>query len=241
MTYDAEGGVAAPARSVRVPVVAAEDLTVTYGRGRRAVTALVSATFRLEPDDRVALVGPSGSGKSTLVHVISGLLPASAGRIAWPALSADRLPAGAAGVVFQGLSLIPTLDVLENVELPLQINTTEPPATVRRRAVTALDELDLGDLATALPNELSGGQAQRVAVARVLAARPKLICADEPSGQLDAVNAEVVTDHLLHAAATLNAPLIVATHDQAVADRMNTTWSIADGVLSGAGEATCSS
>lgn len=235
MTPIPRAGLATPAADLELPVVVAEGLAVTYRRGRRAVTGLESATFVLERRDRVAVVGPSGSGKSTLIHAIAALLPTSAGRIVWPALDADQLPPGAAGVVFQGPSLVHALDVVENVELPLLIHTAEPTDVVRERALSALEELGLGDLASALPEELSGGQAQRVAVARVLAARPRLICADEPTGQLDVVNAGVVTDHLLQAADRLGAPLVVATHDQRLAARMDTRWTIADGRLTGNG------
>jgi putative ABC transport system ATP-binding protein len=134
-------------------------------------------------------------------------------------------------VVFQAPSLIPALTVVENVELPLLLHGTMPPAEARDLAHGALRDLDLGGLSAALPEEISGGQAQRVAVARVLAAGPRLICADEPTGRLDLAHALVVTDLLLHAADQLGAPLLVATHDPRIADRLGTTWPIAGGHL----------
>jgi putative ABC transport system ATP-binding protein len=134
------------------------------------------------------------------------------------------------GFVFQAPSLIATLDVVENVALPLLIaGTTETEAD--RRARAALDELAVGELAGRLPTELSGGQAQRVAVARVLAARPRLILADEPTAQLDPVHRDLVTDTLLAVSGRLGAGLVVATHDPIVADRFSLRWRMRDGGL----------
>jgi len=136
-------------------------------------------------------------------------------------------------VVFQGPSLLPALDVVENVALPLLLaDTAEDEATAR--AVAALDLLAIGDLARKLPEQLSGGQAQRVAVARALAARPALILADEPTGQLDHEAAALVIDVLLHATTELGAALVVSTHDPLIAQRLPTRWAMRDGTLSAA-------
>ncbi|WP_238383448.1 MULTISPECIES: ABC transporter ATP-binding protein [unclassified Nocardioides] len=193
--------------------------------------ALVEATARLLPGDTTAVCGPSGSGKSTLLHLVAGLVAPTSGQISWPGLDRSLPVRHQIGVVFQAPSLVPALSVVENVELPLLLQGTMPTAVARDLAHAALRDLELDGLAGALPEEISGGQAQRVAVARVLAGRPRLICADEPTGRLDLDHALVVTDLLLHTAHQLGAPLLVATHDPRIADRLATTWPILDGRL----------
>jgi ABC-type lipoprotein export system ATPase subunit len=183
---------------------------------------------------RVALTGPSGSGKSTLLHLMAGLETPTAGTVSWPGLGGHPLAVpGRIGVVFQGPSLLPALDVVENVALPLLLaDVTEDEATAQ--AVAALDLLAIGDLARKLPEQLSGGQAQRVTVARALAARPALILADEPTGQLDHEAAALVIEVLLHATTALDAALVVSTHDPLIAQRLPTRWAMRDGTLSAA-------
>ena len=194
-------------------------------RGVRAVDCTVEAGMR------VALVGPSGSGKSTLLHLLAGLDEPSGGTVSWLGPGgAPRGRPGSVGVVFQGPSLIPALDVTENVALPLLLAGV-PERDAVERAVAALDRLDLAALAPRLPGELSGGQAQRVAVARVLAARPALILADEPTGQLDHETGDRVVTVLLQAADEVGAALVVATHDLAVAGRFPQRWGMDDGRL----------
>jgi ABC-type lipoprotein export system ATPase subunit len=143
--------------------------------------------------------------------------------------------------VFQGPSLLAPLDVEENVALPLVLGGTDP-ALAAEAARIALARLGLDDVAGSLPEELSGGQAQRAAVARVLAARPRLILADEPTGQLDHVTGARVMDALLATASETDAALVVSTHDAAVAERLGRQWQIADGKLIGVDrqEASCS-
>jgi putative ABC transport system ATP-binding protein len=133
-------------------------------------------------------------------------------------------------VVFQRPSLLPELDATENVALPLLLSGVEDPeATVS--AWAALDRLGLGDLARLLPEELSGGQAQRVGMARALAGRPSLVVADEPTGQLDHATAAAVLDALDEAAAATGAALLISTHDPMVAARFGERWTMADGRL----------
>jgi ABC-type lipoprotein export system ATPase subunit len=213
----------------------------TFGSGTAAVVAVHGVSCEIRSGARLALTGPSGSGKSTLLHLLAGLDEPTVGTITWPALGArhDHRP-GLIGVVFQGPSLLPPLDVAENVALPLLLaGRSEREAAAAARV--ALERLGLEGLATKLPEELSGGQAQRVAVARVLAGRPRLILADEPTGQLDHRNGAVVVDALLEAAAALDAALVVATHDPLVADRFSERWSMTDGRLAvPEGSASCS-
>jgi ABC-type lipoprotein export system ATPase subunit len=219
-------------------VVRCRGAARTYGRGPAAVVAVYDAHCELWPGDRAALVGPSGSGKSTLLHLMAGLDLPTAGSVVWPGLEPDgpRRP-GAVGFVFQGPSLLPALDVVENVALPLLLGGRAD-AAARRSALAVLGRLGLDDIADRLPDELSGGQAQRVAVARALVANPPLVLADEPTGQLDRDSAAGVVD-ALSLAAEDGAAVLVATHDAALAAGLDRHWSMADGRL--AAEApTCS-
>ncbi len=203
----------------------------TFTRGRYGVSAVREVSCVVAAGIRVAVTGPSGSGKSTLLHLLAGLEAPTAGAMAWPGLGGLPRRPGVVGMVFQGPSLIPALDVAENVALPLRLaGVVDDAAAERARA--ALDRLGIGDLARSLPEEISGGQAQRVAVARVLAARPRLILADEPTGQLDHDTGARVLAVLLEVAEELDAALVVSTHDPAVAGRLATRWRMVDGALS---------
>lgn len=201
----------------------------TYGAGAAAVVAVHGATCEVRGGDRIAITGPSGSGKSTLLHLMAALEDPTAGHVAWPGLTRGPVP-DEVGVVFQGPSLIPALNVVENAALPLVLAGHAQEAS-RRRALDCLALVTAADLAERLPEELSGGQAQRVAVARVLAAGPRLILADEPTGQLDRATGRHVVDVLLAAADALGAGLVVTTHDPTVAARLTERWTMHDGRL----------
>ncbi|MEU8269575.1 ATP-binding cassette domain-containing protein [Sphaerisporangium sp. NPDC049002] len=209
-------------------VATCEDVARAYGRGHRAVVAVHGISCTLGAGDQVALTGPSGSGKTTLLHLLAGLDLPTTGTITWPGLGGE--PRGQVGVVFQGPSLLPPLDAAENVSLPLLI-AGHPAEDARTRAMAALDAVGIGDLATKLPQELSGGQAQRVAVARVLAGSPRLIIADEPTAQLDAPQATRVVELLMTVAEELRAALVVATHDTRIARLLPLRWQMRDGAL----------
>jgi putative ABC transport system ATP-binding protein len=215
-----------PASDTR-DLVRCANLARTYG----AVTALRDVTCAVRPGMQVALTGPSGSGKTTLLHLLAGLETPTGGTIAWPGL--DGSPAGRpglVGMVFQGPSLLPPLDVTENVALPLLLAGCAE-SQARQRAAAALRDVGLNELAGRLPEELSGGQAQRVAVARALAVRPRVILADEPTGQLDSVHAAQVTELLLDAATRIGAALVLSTHDLTIASQLPERWQMADGRL----------
>jgi len=213
------------------PVARCDGAARTFGQGPRAVVALQPTTCEIFAGTRIAVTGPSGSGKSTLLHLLAGLDAPTLGTVTWPEIGPrDALRPSRIGVVFQGPSLLPPLTVVENVALPLLLaGRTEAEATSGARA--ALERLDLADLASKLPEEISGGQAQRVAVARALAGRPQLILADEPTGQLDRANAAAVVDVLIDAAEHAGAALVVATHDPLVAERLLDRWEIRSGRL----------
>ncbi len=213
------------------PLVRCRGAARTYGSGPSAAVALQPTDSEIWHGARVALVGESGSGKSTLVHLMAGLDNPTVGEVSWPAIG-DRaaLRPGPVATVFQGPSLLPPLNVLENVGLPLALGG-RPPGEVRERAAAALSRLGLADLGQKLPEEISGGQAQRVAVARAVVGEPRLILADEPTGQLDHQIAAVVVDELLGAADRCGAALVVATHDAEIADRLSEIWRLRNGRL----------
>ena len=219
------------APSETVELAHCTDLTRTYGSGAAEVRALRGVSCTLRPGAQVALTGPSGSGKSTLLHLLAGLDTPTSGTIDWPGLdgSPEGRP-GLIGMVFQGPSLLPPLDVTENIALPLLLaGFTETQA--RERALAALHDVGLDELAARLPEELSGGQAQRVAVARALAVQPRVILADEPTGQLDSAHAAQVVGLLLDAATMLGAALVLSTHDLTIAERVPERWRMADGLM----------
>ena len=225
----AKHGRAAPVFSTAVPpaaFVTAQGVSRSFGN----VTALKPANVSIFPGDRIALLGRSGSGKSTLLHLLGGLDTPSGGELSWPALGdIASLRPGKVAFVFQAQSLMPPLTALENVALPLLLLGSAPDAA-SKEAAAALETLELSSIAGQLPEELSGGQAQRVAVARALMTRPQLILADEPTGQLDSATAQHLMDVLLSALEPHSA-LVIATHDENVARRMNTVWRMENGVL----------
>jgi len=203
----------------------------TYSHGSASVVALASATCTVMPGDRIALVGPSGSGKSTLLHLMGGLDTPTSGSLEWPALGArEALRPTKIGLVFQMPSLLAPLTVVENVEIPLLLGPASA-EKARAAALDALDRIGLKSLAEKLPEELSGGEAQRGAVARALATQPKLILADEPTGQLDHPTALHLFDVLLASLEGTDIALVVATHDITVAKRMHKIWQMQYGIL----------
>ena len=204
----------------------------TFGSGETATVALQPATCSVEAGARIAIVGPSGSGKSTLLHLLAGLDDPTVGSVSWPGIGSRlELRPGPVAVVFQGPSLIAPLTVAENVALPLLL-AGESQGEANGHALRALQLLGLDALADKLPEEISGGQAQRAAIARALAGDPVLLLADEPTGQLDHVTGAAVVDTLVEAAAHSGAALVVSTHDPAVSQRFDERWEMHSGLLS---------
>jgi putative ABC transport system ATP-binding protein/lipoprotein-releasing system ATP-binding protein len=215
---------------MRELLVQGDKVARKFRQGDADIEALRPASFTIHAGDRIALVGPSGSGKSTLVHLIGDLDSPSGGKLTWPALGPPgTLRPRHVGIVFQAPSLIATLSAIENVEVPLRLlgNMNAP----REAAMRALESVGLAGVADKLPEELSGGQAQRVGLARALALRPRLILADEPTGQLDGETARQVIDALLASLEGADVALVIATHDAEVAKRMDHAWTMTHGEL----------
>ena len=225
-----------PAPSHLAPVIEAQGLRLTLGQGDARVEVLRGIDLTVHQGDALALLGPSGSGKSSLLAVMAGLERASAGSlvvagVAFTAMDEDGLASarrGRIGVVLQAFHLLPTMTATENVATPLEL-AGMPDALARARA--ELEAVGLGHRLTHYPAQLSGGEQQRVAIARALVARPTLLFADEPTGNLDAVTGAAVADLLFERAAGAGATLIVVTHDEALAGRCGRVVRLADGCI----------
>jgi putative ABC transport system ATP-binding protein/lipoprotein-releasing system ATP-binding protein len=212
-------------------LVEARALARTYRAGGELVVAVEHADCAVPPGARIALEGRSGSGKSTLLQMLGGIETPTRGTIAWPALGRrETLRPRHVAFVFQRESLVEALSVVENVALPLLIAGSAA-ADARRYALEALERFELLELADKLPEEISGGQSQRAAFARAVAQRPRLILADEPTGQLDTATAERFFSVLLPLLEPDGTALVVATHDARLAARMPTRWRMERGRL----------
>ncbi|MEU3910210.1 ATP-binding cassette domain-containing protein [Streptomyces sp. NPDC029721] len=205
------------------------DAARTHGDEPAAPGAVNSATCEVHAGDRIAITGPSGSGKSTLLHLMADVVQPTAGEISWPGL--PRVPArGKVGVVLAGPTLVPTLNVAENAALPLVLAGV-PKESARLRALHCLTVVAAAELAHKMPTELSGGQAKHVAIARTLATAPRLILADDPTGDLDRAAGRQVMDVLFAAADEAGAALVVTTRDPEVAGRLRKRWAMQEGHL----------
>jgi len=212
-------------------LVRGDELGHTFRQGGMEIPALNAASFEIKARDRIAIVGPSGSGKSSLMHLIAGLDSPTSGAVSWPGLGAREslLPANI-GFIAQAQSLVTSLDVLENIELPL-LFLGRPEAEARDAAMEILISFGLGEIADKLPSELSGGQMKRAASARALVAKPRLVLADEPTGQLDHVTAKRFLEVLFSWIDAGDTALVMTTHDPEVARYMKALWSMDHGAL----------
>lgn len=205
--------------------------------GREIISILRGVSFELYRGEMVALMGPSGSGKSTLLGIVSGLDRPSSGEVTLDGTDISNLRertlaslrAEKVGMIFQSYNLIPTLTALENVQLPLFV----PGRNGHRidRAQVLLAEVGLGHRLSHRPSQLSGGEQQRVAVARALVTEPPLLVADEPTGNLDSETGAALMDLLLDIRARLGTTILVATHNDAVAARADRVLRLHDGQL----------
>jgi putative ABC transport system ATP-binding protein len=219
-------------------IVQAQGLDRSYGSGETATHALRGATLELGAGELVVLRGPSGSGKTTLLNLLGGLDRPDGGRLSiegrdvTDATPADwvQLRRATIGYVFQAFALIPHLSAAENIELPLRILGTPVPERVARVA-ELLDLVGLEPHANQRPSELSGGQQQRVGIARALANRPRLLIADEPTGQLDSLTAATMMTLISELVHGQGVAAIVSTHDTAMAAAADRVIDIHDGVI----------
>jgi putative ABC transport system ATP-binding protein len=218
------------------PILVAEGVVKTYDRGR--VRALDGIDVAIEAGEFVSVTGPSGSGKSTLLHLLGALDRPDAGRVLLEGrdLAAcrrlDRVRARSIGFVFQLHNLLPTLTAAENVEIPLRALRV-PRRERRHRVAETLAAVGLADRAGHRPAELSGGERQRVAVARAVVNRPRLILADEPTGDLDRAAGERVMELLGMLRRDRGLTLVLVTHDAALAATAERTVRILDGRVVG--------
>ncbi|MFN3516308.1 MAG: ABC transporter ATP-binding protein [Novosphingobium sp.] len=217
-----------------LPAIDARNLTLSLGQGDSAVAVLRGIDLTVPQGQTLALLGPSGSGKSSLMAVLSGLERAGGGSLVvagedFAALDEDALAAarrGRIGVVLQAFHLLPTMTAIENVMTPLELAGL---SDARERAEAELAAVGLAHRLNHYPAQLSGGEQQRVAIARALAARPALVFADEPTGNLDAATGVTIMDLLFARRAETGATLIIITHDPALAERCERVVTLADG------------
>ncbi len=219
-------------------VLTLSGITLSFHQGGARLDVLRGADLAVSAGEIVALIGPSGAGKSTLLHV-AGLLERPdggevriGGRSCGTLSDAERTAIRRAelGFVYQAHHLLPEFSALENVVLPQRIAGI-PTDTARRRAALLLDKLGVGARATHRPTQLSGGEQQRVAIARALANHPKLLIADEPTGNLDPRTASMVFETLVEVVRAEGVAALVATHNFEIAGRMDRTVTLADGVI----------
>jgi putative ABC transport system ATP-binding protein len=215
-------------------VLHSQSLSRTYRSGGRDLTVLKDITFSLEPGGFLAILGPSGSGKTTLLGLLAGLDRPSAGSVYLDgqelgSLTEDqraRLRGEKIGFVFQAFQLIPTLTAQENIQVPLELRGD---AHAVPRARELLERVGLGGRGHHYPAQLSGGEQQRVALARGFSGRPKVLFADEPTGNLDAATGATIIDLMVQLNRDLGTTLVLVTHDLDLAARARRTIRLADG------------
>jgi len=217
-------------------LVSARGLSRHYQAGSEVVAALDGVDFSVQRGEFVALVGPSGSGKSTLLNLIGALDRPSRGEISVDGLSLSEAPEARRvrhrreriGFIFQSFNLLPTLSAVENVEAPMMLANVSR-RDRRARALSLLESVGLAQRATHRPNQLSGGEKQRVAIARSLANQPPLLLADEPTGNLDTKTGATILDMLCQLLRSQRLTLVMVTHDPRVASRADRIIHLQDG------------
>ncbi len=223
-----------------VPTISLSTVTKRYGTAHGDFTALLDVNLACHQGEFVAITGRSGSGKSTLLNMITGIDRPSAGLVAIQGRTINQLNERElaiwrgrnVGVVFQFFQLIPTLSIAENVMLPMDFCDVHASRQRRRMALELLDRLDIDDQANKFPANLSGGQQQRAAIARALANNPPLICADEPTGNLDSATGQRILE-LFGSLAREGRTVILVSHQEDIASIVQRTIRIVDGRISG--------
>lgn len=221
-------------------IISVENLSKTYGEGESAVHAIKEASFEIYAGETVALLGPSGSGKTTLITMIGCITEPSSGKLTldselmydqkWQISDTRRIRREKIGFIFQAHNLIPFLNVLENVTIVPLMNGVKK-AQADQRAKELLDYLGVEDKLTKMPSQLSGGQSQRVAIARSLANNPKIILADEPTAALDGERALSVMQLLRKLAQEQEVAIIIVTHDERMLPLFDRILRVEDGIV----------
>lgn len=216
-----------------------DALSKSYTLHRKRIEILKDATLSVVPGETVAIIGRSGAGKSTLLHLLGGLDTPDAGDVVIENVSFARastrqktkLRAERIGFVFQAYHLLPEMDLVENVMLPAMATNHLPKNVMRQRAIDLLTSVGLEHRLMHRPQELSGGEQQRAAIARALINEPRLILADEPTGNLDAITGEGVLDLLFNLVKERQAALVMVTHSPEIARRCHTVYRLDGGKL----------
>ena len=222
------------------PIIHCKGLSKSYHDGHASVDVLNNLDFSLHSGDRIAIVGPSGSGKSTLLHLLGGLDQPTKGHVFvqgldWQAQSEKKrcqLRNKQLGFIYQFHHLLPEFSALENVAMPLLL-AGMPVLAAKEQARVIIDHVGLSARAEHKPSQMSGGERQRVAIARALVHQPRCVFADEPTGNLDQVTASKVFDLMLDLNKTWQTALVIVTHDQRLADRMDRVLTLQEGRLVG--------
>ena len=223
---------------MEVPAIKFENVWKIYKLGTVEVAALRGLSIEIKRGEHLAMMGPSGSGKSTFLHLAGALDRPTRGRVLIEGRDPSKLNDDELsklrnryiGFVFQTFNLIPRLTALENVMLPLVVRGVDG-SERRRRAIEALEQVGLGDRINHRPTELSGGEQQRVAIARAIVTRPRIVLADEPTGNLDSVSAKEIVKVLSRLNRELGITVVVVTHDPEVASAARRVVRIRDGVI----------
>lgn len=224
-----------PSKTEQVVVMDVQNITKSLPLGRERIEILKGISFQIMSGEFVSIVGPSGSGKSTLLGIIAGLDNPSTGQVLIDGVDITRMSESKLavvrnskiGMVFQAFNLIPTLTAQENVEIPLYVGKHKGSPSVRAQELLAL--VGLSHRLNHRPNQLSGGEQQRVAIARSLATNPAFVIADEPTGNLDARNGENVLELIATLREQTGKTFIIATHDPVVASHADRAIRIVDG------------
>ncbi|HLT08423.1 MAG TPA: ABC transporter ATP-binding protein [Cyclobacteriaceae bacterium] len=217
-------------------ILSVDQVSKIYQNGSRKLTVLDNVSFQVAAGESIAIVGPSGSGKTTLLGLCAGLDKASSGSIllhgnSMETLSEDERAAVRnqhVGFIFQNFQLLSTLTALENVMVPLELKKKK---NAKAKAMDLLVQVGLKDRATHYPNQLSGGEQQRVSIARAFANEPKILFADEPTGNLDTETGALVEDLIFNLNKALSTTLILVTHDIELAGRTNRIIQIRGGKI----------